>query len=53
MTCASATLSAVSRYWDMSAEHLAVAEEICYDGTPPTASAAGPSRTAGPPENSR
>ncbi|HVE40685.1 MAG TPA: tetratricopeptide repeat protein [Planctomycetota bacterium] len=34
MTCAPATLSAISRYWDMSAEHLAVAEEICYDGTP-------------------
>lgn len=34
MTCAPATLSAISRYWDMSAEHLTVAEEICYDGTP-------------------
>jgi cellulose synthase operon protein C len=34
MTCAPATLSAISRYWDMSAEHLQVAEEICYDGTP-------------------
>src|SRR6185436_8364511 len=34
MTCAPATLSAISRYWDMPAEHLALAEEICYDGTP-------------------
>jgi tetratricopeptide (TPR) repeat protein len=34
MTCAPATLSAISRYWDMAAEHLTVAEEICYDGTP-------------------
>jgi tetratricopeptide (TPR) repeat protein len=34
MTCAPATLSAISRYWDMPAEHLTVAEEICYDGTP-------------------
>jgi Tfp pilus assembly protein PilF len=34
MTCAPATLSAISRYWDMTAEHLQVAEEICYDGTP-------------------
>jgi tetratricopeptide (TPR) repeat protein len=34
MTCAPATLSAVSRYWQMPAEHLGVAEAICYDGTP-------------------
>jgi tetratricopeptide (TPR) repeat protein len=34
LTCAPATLSAISRYWDMPAQHLAVAEEICYDGTP-------------------
>ncbi|HXX92996.1 MAG TPA: tetratricopeptide repeat protein, partial [Planctomycetota bacterium] len=34
VTCAPATLSAISRYWSMPAEHLAVAERICYDGTP-------------------
>jgi cellulose synthase operon protein C len=34
MTCAPATLSALCRFWNRPAEHLAVAEEICYDGTP-------------------
>jgi len=34
MTCAPATLSAISRYWSRPAEHLEVAEAICYDGTP-------------------
>ncbi len=34
VTCAPATLSAISRYWNMPADHLSVAEEICYDGTP-------------------
>ena len=34
MTCAPATLSALSRFWKLPAEHLNVAEEICYDGTP-------------------
>jgi len=33
-TCAPATLSAISRYWQMPANHLEVAEAICYDGTP-------------------
>jgi predicted Zn-dependent protease len=33
LTCAPATLSAISRYWSMPAEHLQVADEICYDGT--------------------
>lgn len=33
-TCAPATLSALSRFWNKPAEHLEVAEEICYDGTP-------------------
>ncbi|MBI4601140.1 MAG: tetratricopeptide repeat protein, partial [Planctomycetes bacterium] len=33
MTCAPATLAAVSRYWSMPADHLGVAEAICYDGT--------------------
>lgn len=32
-TCAPATLSALSRYWGMSADHLQVADEICYNGT--------------------
>jgi tetratricopeptide (TPR) repeat protein len=34
MTCAPATLASIGRYWGMPAEHLEVAEEICYDGTP-------------------
>jgi cellulose synthase operon protein C len=34
MTCAPATLSAISRYWRMPADHLGIVEEICYDGTP-------------------
>jgi tetratricopeptide (TPR) repeat protein len=39
MTCAPATLSAISRFWSIGADHLAadhlsVVEEICYDGTP-------------------
>lgn len=34
MTCAPATLAALSRFWSQPAEHLAVVEAICYDGTP-------------------
>jgi len=34
MTCAPATLSALSSFWQMPANHLDVAEKICYDGTP-------------------
>lgn len=34
LTCAPATLTAVSRYWGQAVDHLAVAETICYDGTP-------------------
>lgn len=34
MTCAPATLSALSRFWGRKADHLALVEEICYDGTP-------------------
>jgi tetratricopeptide (TPR) repeat protein len=34
MTCGPATLSAISRFWSMPADHLSVAEAICYDGTP-------------------
>ncbi|QET04849.1 tetratricopeptide repeat protein [Cupriavidus pauculus] len=33
-TCAPATLSAIAGYWGRSAEHVEIAEEICYDGTP-------------------
>lgn len=34
LTCAPATLATISRYWQRPAEHLAIAELICYDGTP-------------------
>jgi tetratricopeptide (TPR) repeat protein len=34
MTCAPATLSAISRFWRRPAAHLEIAEQICYDGTP-------------------
>jgi cellulose synthase operon protein C len=34
MTCAPATLTALSRYWGREADHLEVAQAICYDGTP-------------------
>jgi tetratricopeptide (TPR) repeat protein len=34
VTCAPATLTAISRFWQKPADHLAVVEEICYDGTP-------------------
>ena len=34
MTCAPATLSALSRFWRMPVDHLALAATICYDGTP-------------------
>ncbi|WP_165064820.1 tetratricopeptide repeat protein [Paludisphaera rhizosphaerae] len=33
-TCAPATLSALARFWGRPADHLEVAEAICYDGTP-------------------
>ncbi len=33
-TCAPATLAALGRYWGKPAEHLALIEAICYDGTP-------------------
>ena len=33
MTCAPATVAAISRYWSRPVEHLSLAEEICYDGT--------------------
>ena len=33
-TCAPATLAAISKHWNMPADHLDVVERICYDGTP-------------------
>lgn len=33
MTCAPATLTALCRYWGHKAEHLEIAETICFDGT--------------------
>jgi predicted Zn-dependent protease len=33
-TCAPATLSALSRFWQMPVDHLGLAAQICYDGTP-------------------
>ncbi len=33
LTCAPATLAALARYWGLRAEHLELAEAICYDGT--------------------
>lgn len=33
-TCAPATLAALGRYWRLPAEHLRLAEAMCYDGTP-------------------
>lgn len=34
LTCAPATISALSRYWTMPVEHGTLVEQICYDGTP-------------------
>ena len=33
-TCAPATLAAIARYWRLPADHVALAEAMCYDGTP-------------------
>lgn len=33
-TCSPATLTAICRYWGHGVEHLELAEEICYGGTP-------------------
>ncbi|MEO0474975.1 MAG: tetratricopeptide repeat protein [Planctomycetota bacterium] len=33
-TCAPATLSMLSKYWGKDAEHLEIADQICFDGTP-------------------
>ncbi len=34
LTCAPATLAALSAFWGRPANHLEIAEKICYDGTP-------------------
>lgn len=34
MTCAPATLTALSQYWGRPADHQAIAQAICYDGSP-------------------
>lgn len=34
LTCAPATLSSIASLWKRPADHLSVAEQICYDGTP-------------------
>lgn len=34
MTCAPATLTALANFWGREADHLEVAQAICYDGTP-------------------
>jgi tetratricopeptide (TPR) repeat protein len=33
-TCAPATLAAISQFWELAVDHLALAAAICYDGTP-------------------
>ncbi|MBS1791823.1 MAG: tetratricopeptide repeat protein [Acidobacteria bacterium] len=33
VTCAPATLTTISRFWNMPAEHLSIAEQICYGGS--------------------
>lgn len=33
MTCAPATLATLCRFWSLNAEHLEIAQAICYDGT--------------------
>ncbi len=33
LTCVPATLATIADYWEMPAEHLKIAEEICYNGT--------------------
>src|SRR5262249_31498 len=33
-TCVPATLTTISRFWKRDTDHLEVASEICYDGTP-------------------
>ncbi|MEK7829646.1 MAG: tetratricopeptide repeat protein, partial [Acidobacteriota bacterium] len=33
VTCAPATLTTISKFWQKPAEHLSIAEQICYGGT--------------------
>src|SRR5262249_44133115 len=33
-TCAPATLATITRFWKKSADHLGIAADICYNGTP-------------------
>ena len=37
-TCVPATLTALGRFWGRPVDHVALADEICYDGTPDHAS---------------
>lgn len=34
MTCAPATLTAITSFWGQAADHIDIVEKICYDGTP-------------------
>lgn len=34
MTCAPATLAALGRFWQQTVDHLEIAGDICYNGTP-------------------
>ncbi|MFD0892824.1 C39 family peptidase [Luteolibacter ambystomatis] len=34
MTCAPATLASLAKYWGKDHDHLAIADAICYNGTP-------------------
>ena len=34
MTCAPATLATLGRFWEQPVDHLEIAEDICYNGTP-------------------
>ncbi|MBL8854789.1 MAG: tetratricopeptide repeat protein [Planctomycetaceae bacterium] len=34
LTCAPATLTALSNYWGQQVDHIELAQSICYDGTP-------------------
>lgn len=33
LTCVPATLTSICRFWNMAADHVEIADEICYDGT--------------------
>ncbi|MBU2428402.1 MAG: tetratricopeptide repeat protein [Gammaproteobacteria bacterium] len=36
LTCAPATMAALTRYWQMPSSQQSIAEQICFDGTPDT-----------------